>query len=46
MPWTNMLTYYISVDTCTDLLPENKPRYVMGIVRFWESITSTREQSS
>lgn len=22
----------ISVDTCTDLLPERKPRYVMGIV--------------
>lgn len=22
----------ISVDTCTSLLPENKPRYVMGVV--------------
>jgi hypothetical protein len=22
----------ISVDTCTNLLPERKPRYVMGIV--------------
>lgn len=26
------LTRLISVDTCTDMFPENKPRYVMGIV--------------
>ncbi len=27
------MTDLLSVDTCTDLLPEQKPRYVMGIVR-------------
>jgi hypothetical protein len=27
------MTDLLSVDTCTDLLPEKKPRYVMGIVR-------------
>lgn len=27
------LTDYPRVDTCTGLLPEKKPRYVMGVVR-------------
>ena len=34
------LTHIIySVDTCTGLLPENKPRYVMGIVRVHDGRT-------
>ena len=28
-----MYTNFLSVDTCTELLPEHKPRYVMGVVR-------------
>jgi queuine/archaeosine tRNA-ribosyltransferase len=27
-----------SVDTCTGLLPENKPRYVMGVVSILSNV--------
>ena len=30
---SNLLIYVTSVDCCTGLLPDGKPRYVMGVVR-------------
>jgi hypothetical protein len=35
------LTIYGRVDTCTGLLPDYKPRYVMGVVRLYLPFNNT-----